>query len=209
MNKLLASIASLALALPALAADAPAAPAGAPDMTKMGGASRAPKKEDKKGIDELYKAAEEAMKKGDVNASADLVDFPVTMVTDDSKGVESHSEVGRDAWIKMMEPFMKPGAMPKDMKMTHKHSPRFLSETLAFVDEDVTMTMGKQKASWKTESMVVLKDGKWKFKMQAEAGWGDAMKAPPPQAAAPAPAPATPAPAATPAATTTPPQPKK
>ena len=48
--------------------------AGVPDMTKMGPMSRKVTKEDKKGVDELYKAIEDGMKKGDVNAMADLVD---------------------------------------------------------------------------------------------------------------------------------------
>src|SRR5207249_3432282 len=68
-------------------AAAPAAgAAGMPDMTKMGPLSRKVTKEDKKGVDELYKKSEEAWKKGDVNALAELVDFPVIMLSDDSKG---------------------------------------------------------------------------------------------------------------------------
>jgi uncharacterized protein (TIGR02246 family) len=179
-NMLIGSLA-LALAVPAFAADAPAAPAaGAPDMTKMGPMTRKVTKEDKKGVDAMYKAMEEAMKKGDVNAAADFNDFPVLMVTDDSKGVESHSEVTRDNWVKMMEPFIK--NMPKDMKTTHKRTVHFLSDDLAFVDVDENMTMGKVKGSWHAESMLVRKDGKWKVKLDAEAGWGD-MKMPDAQAA--------------------------
>ena len=156
-------------------------------MSKMGPMTRKVTKEDKAGIDAMYKAMEEAHKKGDVNAMADLIDFPIMMVTDDSKGVESHSEWNKDMWVKMMEPFVK--NTPKDMKDTHKRSYRFLSPDLAFVDIDENMTMGKMKGAWKAESMVVHKDGKWKVKMDAEAGWGD-MKPPEGQAAA---APAAPA----------------
>src|SRR6266545_6402745 len=41
---------------------------------------------DKKEILALFKSMEMAEKKGDLNAAAALVDFPVLMVTDDSKG---------------------------------------------------------------------------------------------------------------------------
>ncbi len=190
MTKILVGCCSLTLALSAFAADAPAAaPSGTPDMTKMGPLTRKVTKEDKKGVDAMYKAMEEAHKKGDVNAMADLVDFPVMMVTDDAKGVESHSEWTREMWVKMMEPFLKNA--PKDMKSSHKRTVHFLSDDLAFVDIDETMTMGKTKGSWHAESMLVRKDGKWKVKMDAEAGWGE-MKPAEPQTAAPAaPAPAT------------------
>jgi uncharacterized protein (TIGR02246 family) len=180
---------AVVVSLPAFAEDT-AAPA-APDMTKIGPMSRKVTKEDKKGVDALYAAMDGSMKKADVNALADLMDFPVMMVTDDSSGAESHAEMNRDQFVKMMTPFMH--EPPKGMTSTHKHSPRFLSDTLAMVDEDTSMTMGKAKGAWKSESMVVQKDGKWKVKAMFEAGWGDMSKAG--QAAA---APAAPAAAPTP-----------
>ena len=85
---LAASTARAADKAPAPAAPSAAAPAGGmPDMTKMGPLSRAVTKQDKKGIDDLYKAFEDAMMKGDVAAAADLCDFPIIMLSDDSKGV--------------------------------------------------------------------------------------------------------------------------
>src|SRR2546421_8349289 len=70
------------------AAPAAAPPAGMPDMTKMGPMSKPVRKEaeDKKGVDELFKAVEAAWKKGDAEALAELVDFPVIMMSDDSAG---------------------------------------------------------------------------------------------------------------------------
>src|SRR3954471_13404896 len=71
------SLIILGLSAVASAAEKPPAapPAGAPDMTKVGPMSRKVTKEDKKGVDELYKSVEDAMKKGDINAFADLADF--------------------------------------------------------------------------------------------------------------------------------------
>jgi hypothetical protein len=159
---------------PAAAPAAPAAAGAPPDMTKVGPMSRKVTKEDKKGIDELYKAVEDSMKKQDVNAFADLVDFPVIMLSDDSKGQVVHFSYTREQFIDMMKPMMSM-PMPKDMK--HKHTPHFLSDDLAVAIEENSATMGKEKGKWKGMAVLTLKDGKWKFKEMAEAGWGD-MKPP-------------------------------
>jgi hypothetical protein len=189
MTKTICGLAILVFAATAQAADkapAPAAapsaaaPAAMPDMSKVGPMSRAVTKADKKGVDDLYKAFEDAMKKGDVNAAADLVDFPVIMLSDDSKGVEKHFNATREQWIAIFTPFA--ANMPKDMKMSSKHTPTFLSDTLAVSIEQTSMAGGKMKGKWAAASFLTSIDGKWKFKEMAEAGWGD-MAAPGPAAA--------------------------
>jgi hypothetical protein len=175
-TKLLAACCLLAINATALAADKDDKAMGKPaaDARMAGPMSRKVTKEDKKGIDAMYKSIEESMKKGDVNGFADNVDFPVMMVTDNQAGQFMSTSVDREGFVKMMGESMS--HMPKDMKMGGKHSARFLSDSLAAVDEDQTASMGKMKGAWKSESLVVLKDGKWKMKMMAEAGWGDTMK---------------------------------
>jgi hypothetical protein len=170
-------VSMLTLSAGALAQDKAAAPAGAPDMSKAGPMTRpvTKEKENKKGVDELYKAMEEAWKKGDVMALADMVDFPVIMLSDDSTGASQHFEASRDVWIAMMKPMAE--NMPKDAKVTMKHTAHFLSDTLGVVVEETSMTMGKTKGKWKGFSVVNYKDGKWKLKEMSEAGWGD-MKPP-------------------------------
>jgi hypothetical protein len=177
------SIALLSLSATARAADkepaaAPAAgaPAGMPDMSKMGPLSRPVTKQDKKGIDDLYKAFEDDMKKGDANAAADLCDFPVIMLSDDSKGVVKHFNATRDQWVKIFTPFAQ--NMPKDAKMTNKHTPTFLSDTLAVSIEQNSMSAGKMKGKWNAMAVLAQVDGKWKFKQMAEAGWGDMPSVP-------------------------------
>jgi hypothetical protein len=178
---------------PAAAAPAAAAPSGMPDMSKMGPMSRPVTKPDKKGVDDLYKTFEAAMMKGDANAAADLVDFPVIMLSDDSKGVVKHFEATREQWLGIMSPFIT--NPPKDMKHSSKHAPTFLSDTLAVSVETTTMTMGKVKGKWSSMSVLTVVDGKWKFKEMSEAGWGDMPSSAPPAPTAtkpgvPAPAPA-------------------
>jgi uncharacterized protein (TIGR02246 family) len=174
MIKTVTYLGILALSTPAFAQDP--APAGAPaDMSKAGPWTRQVKNQDKKGVDQLFKSMEEAWKKGDVEAVADLVDFPVIMVTDDSKGEEKHLLATREQWVSMMKSMTN---MPKDQmpKMSHKHQVTFLSETLAVAIEDTSVS-GKMKAKWKSMSVLTQRDGKWKVKEMAQAGWGDVTPA--------------------------------
>jgi hypothetical protein len=134
-------------------------------------------KKDTKGIEALYKQMDELAKKGDVEGLAALYDFPALMLTDNSAGVVMGAEWDKEKWVATMKPAFE--NMPKDMKHSVKTKPTFISESIAFVEESNTRSIGKAKPeSWTSGSFVVLKDGKWMFKAGAEGGWGDMM--PPP-----------------------------
>jgi hypothetical protein len=177
--KMLSSALCLCLAAsPAFAADnAAAAPAGAnamPDMTKMGPGTRKlqHEAEDKKAIAAMMDANMATMEKGDVEAAANLVDFPVLMTTDSpTTGEASSVALTRDQWVAMMKPFMQP--TPKDMKFSVKNNITMLTDSLGQVVSDCSMTMGKMKMKWKSADLVVLKNGKWLVKSMTEGGWGD------------------------------------
>jgi hypothetical protein len=134
-----------------------------------------------------------------MNAMLERVDFPVYMATDDMKGKVEAKETSKDDYIKMMKPFYE--NMPKDSKTTHKPTITVLSDSLALVVDDFTMTMGKQKVTGKNGGLLVKIDGTWKWKAMVEAGWGGMEEAKAAPAAAPGkPAePAKPAPAPAPA----------
>ncbi len=194
MNKLMMACVVLATAT-AIAADPKTAPTPAPAKpaemkamdakpAEMGAAAanpmaqwKAPKvsKEDKKGIDDFYKAMEEAWKKGDAEGVAAMIDFPITMTTDSSSGATFAESWDRTKWMNMMKPMM--ANLPKDLKMSHKHKAEFLSDNLVSVIEDHSMTMGKEKSNWKSHCLVIKKDGKWMTKASTEGGWGDMMGA--------------------------------
>jgi hypothetical protein len=194
------------------AAPGAAAPAGGmPDMSKVGPLSRPVTKQDKKGIDDLYKAFEAAMMKGDVAAAADLCDFPIIMMSDTSTGGVKAFNASREKWTGIFSPMVT--NRPKDLKMSGKHTPTFLSDTLAVTIEQNSMSAGKVKGKWNAMAVLVNVDGKWKFKQMAEAGWGDMPETPATAAGASAgpsvakapgaaagPAPVAKAPLATPAA---------
>lgn len=126
-------------------------------------------KKDKKGIEALYKAANEAFKQGNVEAFADLVDFPAMMVTDGPGGATGES-VDRAKWVALMKPAME--ATPKEAKVTMKNTVELLSDSLAVSTDSHTMAMGTKKLTWKSASLLVLKNGKWLFKAMSEGGWG-------------------------------------
>ncbi len=128
--------------------------------------------QDKKEIQGVFKSLEDAGKKGDVEAAAALFDFPVLMATDDSKGEAKTDSWDKEKWTASMAPFYKP--MPS-MKMTHKTSTFFITDSLASVADTCTMTMGGKSTSSRSAMILVRKDGKWLVKSMVEGGWGDKM----------------------------------
>ena len=79
---------------------------------------------DKKGVEELYKTSDELTKKGDFDALAARVDFPVMMLTDNAAGVVTSTIWDKATWVETMK---KAGAdMPKDIKMAKKQKITFI-----------------------------------------------------------------------------------
>lgn len=186
---------------PAAGAAAPAPAPAAMDMSKMGPGTRKPtnERQAKKDIEELYKRADAAEAANDTAARHAMIDFPVFMVTDDKSGVPSGELMTQATYDAAMA---QNGEMPKGMKMAHKLTISVLSDALATVVDDFTMTMGKNKMTGRNTSLVVKTGGMWKWKSMIEAGWGEMMPntpktanamPPPPSSGgsmAPAPAPA-------------------
>ena len=198
MKKMIGSLVLTLLALPALAQDKSpdkspgTSPAPAIDWSKVGPASRKPKDEKavKQEIDAFLKTQEQSMKEGDLNASLAGIAFPVLMVTDDAQGKVTAREFSREEYVTMMKPFFE--NRPKDMVVTHKYAVTVLSDALAGVACDYTMTMGKQKVSGRSDGLLIKQDGKWMWKVMVEAGWGslESQKAAKPPAGKAAPPPA-------------------
>jgi acyl-CoA-binding protein len=171
MIRTIVAAASLSLVSGLALADS-TAPAGAPDMSKMGPWTRKPtnEKQTKKEIEAFFKQAEAMEKKGDQPGMLAAIDFPVYMVTDDSKGVPTAEEWNQEKYVAVMKPFWE--NMPKDSKTTHKWSITVLSDSLAYAGDDFTMSGGGHKMSGRNMSLLFKRDGQWKWKSMAEAGWG-------------------------------------
>jgi hypothetical protein len=182
-------VASASLLLVSGYAWAEGAPAGGPDMSKMGPWTRTPKDEKatKKEINDLFKQSEDFQKAGDQAGLLGQIDFPVFMMTDDSKGVPSGELWNQEKYISVMKPAWD--NKPKDSKMTHKLAITVLSDSLADVIDDFSMTEGRHRHSGTNTSVLVKRDGHWKWKVMVEAGWGDMNTVSAPAAAAPAAAP--------------------
>jgi len=149
---------------------APALPAQE-DITKTGPLSRKVTKEDKQGIEALFKAADEAWKKGDMKALTPLYDFPIYMGTDTASGVYQGGEWSQEQFVTIIGEMLK--TQPKDVTFSEKYTPHFLSDSLAVVIVDTTATQGgKSLGAYKSAVIAIKKDGQWRFKSGLEAGHG-------------------------------------
>jgi hypothetical protein len=142
------------------------------DLSKMGPGARKPtnEKQTRKEVEEFFKKQEEYGRTGNFEAMVASTDFPLYMATDDLKGVPEAREFSREEYVAMMRPFYE--NMPKDLKMTHKPTVTVLSDSLVIVTDDFTMTLGKQKVTGKNATLLVKRDGQWKWKSMIEAGYG-------------------------------------
>lgn len=178
MRRLLVLAALVPTAL-AAAAEKTAPP---PDDPMMGWSPKKVSREaqDRKEIAALIQAMDDAGRKGDLAAAAALVDFPVLMVTDDAKGQASSVAWSKEQWTQVMEPFYK---QPMQGKVSHKPLVFLASDSLATLNDTVTMAMGKKSMTSRNTTLLVRRDGKWLVKAMMEGGWGDMMSASPAQGA--------------------------
>lgn len=124
---------------------------------------------DKKEIQALFHRMEAAGKKGDLEAAAAFIDFPVLMVTDDAKGEASAESWSREQWEKVMRPFYS-----KPMEGTMKHEPAIflVTDSLATANVKWTMKEKGKTTSGKNSVTLIRKGGEWKVKVMMEGGWG-------------------------------------
>jgi len=176
---LLGAVAALVVAMPRVAVATHTSETAMGDEPMYGPMTRLPKdeKKDKKELEAFHKAFEDAAKKGDLDAMAAMVDFPVLMMTDNSKGVFSSMEMTHDQWVAAMKPSMDKMKGMKDMKMSSKMTIDVFSDDLASCDGETSLKMGKMKGTYRSENTMVRVGGAWKIKAMMEAGWGD-MKMP-------------------------------
>jgi hypothetical protein len=159
----------------ALAVASPARPAEernpAPDAAIPRTVTNA--KADRAEILALLRALEDAVRRSDVNGAASLVDFPVLMVTDDAKGEAMADTWSKDQWIEVMAPFYRPAP---GTTISHRPAIFLVTDSLATVADEVTVTTGKQKFTTRSALVVVRTGGKWKVKSMVEGGWGGAVR---------------------------------
>lgn len=131
----------------------------------------AQEKQARQQIQAVFKKMEQAAQKGELDSAVALVDFPVLMLTDTKAGDAVGEPWEEEQWRKVMTPFYEKPM--KDMRVTHNPKVFLVTEALASVDDDWTMTMGKTKTTGRSSSLLVRKGGEWKVKAMVEGGWGD------------------------------------
>jgi hypothetical protein len=158
------------LALASLSSAAEGSKAAADGTSKAGpGSRKADEAKVRKEVQAAFEKFEATEKKGDLQGQMAMIDFPVYMATDGAGGKIEAGEWNKERWEQTMKPFFE--NMPKDVKVTHKLSIAVLSDSLAHVTDDFTMTMGKQKMSGRNATLLVKRNGEWKWKALVEAGW--------------------------------------
>jgi hypothetical protein len=125
----------------------------------------------KKEVTAFLKQEEDIVKRVDFEASLARIDFPIFMLTDNAAGVPSGEGYTRGQYVEMMKPMW--ANMPKDLQTTHRYELTVLSDAMVGVVDSYSTKMGKEKLSAKNMSLLVKRDGAWKWKTMMEAGWGD------------------------------------
>jgi uncharacterized protein (TIGR02246 family) len=175
MRKVSLVLSSVVLAGSTLAAEPkPPAASGADPMAAWRPPRVANEAKDRQEILALFQKMEQAGKRADLDAAAALVDFPVLMVTDDSKGEAHSAQWTREQWVQAMRPFYE---KPMDMNVQHQPTISVLTDSLATVVDRATFTMGGKTVTTRSSTLLVRKGGGWKIKALVEGGWGDAMNA--------------------------------
>ncbi len=122
-------------------------------------------------IEVMLENIHKAYRDGDIAEAAFWMDFPVQMVTDDWKGEVLTAEWDRETWLDRMAPLF---ANPvHEMQRTHRPNIFVISDSLANVDDQQTVHMGKSTVTIRSSSLVIRKDGQWRMKSVVESGWGD------------------------------------
>ncbi|QSQ20705.1 hypothetical protein JY651_36560 [Pyxidicoccus parkwayensis] len=148
--------------------------AGQPmDMDKMGPWTRKPTQEakTKKDVEAFLKEEDDIMKRRDFQASLSRIDFPIFMVTDDSKGVPKGEAFDEQKYTQTMKPSMEQGPEVKDLK--HNRTLTVLSDSLVSFSDEYSMTMGGKKRVGRSSGLLIKTHDGWKWKAYFEPGWGD------------------------------------
>jgi hypothetical protein len=100
---------------------------------------------------------------------ADQAVFPLNEVTDDGKGNASAAQYDRPAFVAQMAEVMAGSA---DVTMKTTRTPHFLTESLAFVITEGTMTYNGHTQPIRYADLLLKTNGHWKFQTMIQGGWG-------------------------------------
>lgn len=140
---------------------------------QMGWKARQVTREDKRGIDAYYRAADESLKSNNWDAIASQIDFPVLMVTDDARGEGNGSMWNREQWLRTMK--QASAGTPQNAKISARRKPFFITNDLVIVEIENRMQVGNQKMNYRSADLLIRRNGQWRTKASIEGGWGESM----------------------------------
>ena len=145
------------------------------DVSRMdnlrGPLSRTVTNEDRQGIEALFVAAAHAWEKEDMQALMGLYDLSVYAGTDNAAGAYQAAECGGEQLRAILTATMQ--AQRKDVSRTERRTAHFLSDSMAMVLVETSVTRnGDALGSYTSAILVVKKGGLWRFKSGLEAGHG-------------------------------------
>jgi len=127
--------------------------------------------EDKQGIEALFNAAADARRKEDMQALMTLYDLPIYAGTDNATGDYQDARCDGELLREILRATMQ--AEGKDVSRVERRTPHFLSDSMAMVLVETSVTRnGDALGSYPSAILVIKKGGVWRFKSGVEAGHG-------------------------------------
>src|SRR5262245_35058968 len=128
--------------------------------------------EDGQGIEALFKAAADAWRTEDMQALMTLYDLPIYAGTDNASGAYQAAECGGEQLRAILTALMQQER--KDLSRAERRTPHFLSDSMAMVLVETSVTRnGDALGSYTSAILVIKKGGAWRFKSGVEAGHGE------------------------------------
>lgn len=133
--------------------------------------SRTVTHEDRQGIEALFVAAGDAWQKKDMQGLMRLYDLPVYAGTDNAAGAYQAAECDGEQLRAILTAMMQ--AERKDESRTQRRTPHFLSDSMAMVLVETSVTRNGEALGSYTSAILVIKNGgQWRFKSGVAAGHG-------------------------------------
>jgi hypothetical protein len=127
--------------------------------------------EDREGIEALFVAAADAWRKEDMRALMTLYDLPIYAGTDNAAGAYQAAECNGEQLRAILTATMQ--AERKEVSRTERRTPHFVSDSIAMVLVETSVTRnGDTLGSYTSAILVIKKGGQWRFKSGVEAGHG-------------------------------------
>ena len=109
---------------------------------------------------------------GNLEAMADMANFPINEVTDNAEGFGIAGPCDRHRFVAQMREVVGGAG---EVTMESKRQPVFLSRALCFVITDTTITADGQTNSMRYGDLLIRTPSGWRFQTMVAGGWSAQM----------------------------------